>query len=680
MFSTVLAAARVAPGGSLGAMRECRVSIEAGRWRINGRPPYPGTSAEGLLMNVRMVNAVFEDRNRADYDAESNTAEFIARIPDYVAHGIRAFTLNLQGGAPGYEGAANSAFNPDGSLRQAYLERVRRVIEACGRNGAAVILGCFYQRQDQVLRDEVAVRAGAVNAARWLARLGHANVVLEITNEFGHKGFDHAILKAAGGQVELIRLAKGAAPGLLVSTSGTGSGTLPDDVARAADFLLVHFNNTRLDDIPARIADLQRFRKPIVCNEDERPPAENLLAAELSAAAGASWGLMLPGLNQRFPFDFRGAADAPDVYAKLRQLTSSSEWTYFPPPEPQGGWRKLEKQSDIHTLAAMDPGKLASLREWLLASDRRDFAAVVIRRGYVVLEVERNSSSVTATGNVKSCAKAICATVAGIAAERSRRGATPRKMTFDDAAFDYLPWAEPLSDPRKRKISVRQLLNHTSGIAPEATGARNEGPWEYVLGHSGDPKTEQLAFDPGTDLGYSTHALYHTALVIEQATGMGYDQFAIEALFKPIGVEKWWFEFFDGGEMYGRHATHTLGLPARDMARIAYCMLRSGRWNARQVVPAWFVAETREPTHSMKGIKSFGRDAESFSHGWELPGRLSDPRGTGIPKDARFKPGSGGQEIAFVPSLDLVVVRQTGGSGAWEYEEYLRRACDAVIR
>jgi len=26
-----------------------------------------------------------------------------------------------------------------------------------------------------------------------------------------------------------------------------------------------------------------------------------------------------------------------------------------------------------------------------------------------------------------------------------------------------------------------------------------------------------------------------------------------------------------------------------------------------------------------------------------------------------------------------VVVRQTGGSGAWEYEEYLRRACDAVI-
>jgi hypothetical protein len=43
------------------------------------------------------------------------------------------------------------------------------------------------------------------------------------------------------------------------------------------------------------------------------------------------------------------------------------------------------------------------------------------------------------------------------------------------------------------------------------------------------------------------------------------------------------------------------------------------------------------------------------------------------------KPGSGGQLIAFVPSLDLVVTRQTGASGPWEYEEYLRRACQAVL-
>ena len=44
-------------------------------------------------------------------------------------------------------------------------------------------------------------------------------------------------------------------------------------------------------------------------------------------------------------------------------------------------------------------------------------------------------------------------------------------MSLDDPAFDFIPWAQPLSDPRKAKITVKQLLNHTSGLTPEATGA-----------------------------------------------------------------------------------------------------------------------------------------------------------------------------------------------------------------
>ncbi|MDE2505689.1 MAG: serine hydrolase, partial [Planctomycetota bacterium] len=139
--------------------RETRVSIEKGRWLINGAVTYRGAQAEGLLMNVRMVNAVFEDANRPAFDAAANTDRFIDKIPDYVAHGVRAFSINLQGGTPGYEGAVNSAFDADGNLREAYMERVRRVIEACDRHGVVVILGCFYQRQDQILKSETAVRA-----------------------------------------------------------------------------------------------------------------------------------------------------------------------------------------------------------------------------------------------------------------------------------------------------------------------------------------------------------------------------------------------------------------------------------------------------------------------------------------------------------------------------------------
>jgi CubicO group peptidase (beta-lactamase class C family) len=124
-------------------------------------------------------------------------------------------------------------------------------------------------------------------------------------------------------------------------------------------------------------------------------------------------------------------------------------------------------------------------------------------------------------------------------------------------------------------------------------------------------------------------------------------------------------------------------MPARDLARIAYCMLRAGRWRNHQVIPQWLVADTAAPTHTVKGAEMrFKRNAQSFSHGWELPARLTGaggPSGAGIPADARYKPGSGGQLIAFVPSLDLVVTRQTGSSGDWQFEEYLRRACRAVL-
>lgn len=182
-------------------------------------------------------------------------------------------------------------------------------------------------------------------------------------------------------------------------------------------------------------------------------------------------------------------------------------------------------------------------------------------------------------------------------------------MTFDDPAFQYIPWAEPLSDPRKAKITVKQLLNHTSGL-----------------------------------------------------------------------VGEWWFEYFNGDQKHGKHPSHSLALSARDMARITYCMLRNGEWRSEQVIPEWFVDETAAPTHNIKGTKSFGREAQSFSHGWELPARLTDGRGEGIPIDARFKPGTGGQLIAFVPSLDLVLTRKKGsGWPELEYEKFLRLACEAVL-
>ena len=93
-----------------------KVAIDGDAWLINGTPTYEGREyrgwkIEGLLLNSRMVNAVFDDDNEhtrvlwaypdtGRWDADRNTDEFVAMLPAYRAHGLMAVTVNLQGGAP----------------------------------------------------------------------------------------------------------------------------------------------------------------------------------------------------------------------------------------------------------------------------------------------------------------------------------------------------------------------------------------------------------------------------------------------------------------------------------------------------------------------------------------------------------------------------------------------------
>jgi hypothetical protein len=165
------------------ALAKTRVSIAGGRWQLNDEITYPGAKAEGLLLNVRMVNATFEDQRRPQFDAEQNTDEFIARIPEYVAHGVRAFTLNPQSPVTR---AVNPRSSPTVPCHRICAGAARHW--ACDRHGAVAALGC-YQRQEN-LKDEQAVRAGGqcgdgCNRPR--------NVVW-YRQQFGHGGLDHRLL------------------------------------------------------------------------------------------------------------------------------------------------------------------------------------------------------------------------------------------------------------------------------------------------------------------------------------------------------------------------------------------------------------------------------------------------------------------------------------------------------
>jgi hypothetical protein len=310
------------------AKRATEVSIRGESFFINGKPTYEGRSwngkrIEGLLLNARLVQGIFDDVNpetvkrwaypdTGRWDADRNTREFLAAMPEWRRHGLLCFTINLQGGSP--EGYANdqpwlnSAIAPDGTLRAAYMARLEKILDRADELGMVVILGLFYFGQDERLSDEAAVLRAVDAAVDWIADRGYRHVLVEINNECNVR-YDHAILQPARVH-ELIdrvkerssRTAAGAPrPRLLVSTS-YGGGTVPkENVVRAADFLLMHGNGVSR---PERIAEMVRqCRKvpgyrpvPILFNEDDHfefdKPQNNLLAA---VGEYASWGYFDPG-------------------------------------------------------------------------------------------------------------------------------------------------------------------------------------------------------------------------------------------------------------------------------------------------------------------------------------------------------------------------------------------------
>ncbi len=318
LVGTVLASS--APGASARTV----VSIVGDEFQINGQPTYAGRfwrghQIEGLLLNARLVQGIFDDRNPATvprwaypdtgrWDPERNTREFLAAMPEWRRHGLLAFTINLQGGSPeGYSNRQpwhNSAFEADGSLRADYLSRLERILDRADDLGLVAILGYFYFGQDERLRDEAAVLRATDNATRWLFDHGWRNVLVEVNNECNVR-YDHAILRPERVHelIERVQAAKRDDRRFLVGTS-YGGGTVPqENVVRASDFLLMHGNGVS---DPKRIAAMVRAAravpgftpKPILFNEDDHfafdQPENNFIAA---VSEHASWGYFDPGKN-----------------------------------------------------------------------------------------------------------------------------------------------------------------------------------------------------------------------------------------------------------------------------------------------------------------------------------------------------------------------------------------------
>lgn len=351
--------------------RKTEVAIDGDRWLINGKPTcegreYRGWKIEGLLLNSRMIQGVFDDENdvtrtlfrypdTAEWDPDRNTAEFVAAMPEWRQRGLVGITVGLQGGSPirlrhsstveslkklgiphddsviYHQPWNNSAFEPSGTLKKGYLERLNKIIDQADALGMVVILDLYYWGQDQRMQDEAAIRKGVEGICGWILEQGYTNVVIEIANECDLVNYDHDILRAYRIH-ELIDLAKSVTHSsrrLLVSASFVAG--VPSDLCIAAsDFALLHGNHMRIPETMRRLVaatrDLPGYRPmPVVVNEDDHfafdLPDNNFLA---SVSSYAGWGLYLQDGYQSVPANW--GIDTPlkqEFFALVAKITGS---------------------------------------------------------------------------------------------------------------------------------------------------------------------------------------------------------------------------------------------------------------------------------------------------------------------------------------------------------------------
>ena len=181
---------------------------------------------------------------------------------------------------------------------------------------------------------------------------------------------------------------------------------------------------------------------------------------------------------------------------------------------------------------AVDAISVAALRELQLPSLSIAIARgsrVLLAKAYGLADLENDVAATERTVyRIGSITKQF--TAAAIL-----RLAEQRKLSLDDEISRYVPSLQR----HGWRMSIRQLLNHTSGIRSFtaipgfASKERLDLSDDELLAVF---QNEEVDFEPGTNFLYNNSAFYLLAMVIERLSGRAYRDFMRDDVFVPLGL------------------------------------------------------------------------------------------------------------------------------------------------
>jgi CubicO group peptidase (beta-lactamase class C family) len=304
--------------------------------------------------------------------------------------------------------------------------------------------------------------------------------------------------------------------------------------------------------------------------------------------------------------------------------------------------------------AKLDTALLATLGERIKDGTLQRITSVVVALdGKLVYEGYFNGTDRDTQLDVRSASKTVASMLIGLAIER---GAI---QGVDAKVLDYFPERRSSiknPDPRKDKVTLEDLMTMSSLLECDDNNEYSSGNEErmYVtedwLGFFLDlpikgfpPWAEKPADSPfGRSFSYCTAGVFTLGAVLEKATKRPVPEFAREALFAPLGIEKVTWQSSPLGLTQTGGGTR---FRSRDLAKLGLLHLDGGRWHGRQVIPQKWV-ETATAAHVQ------ATDTDTYGYLWWR----RDFEAGGRKYPAFFMAGNGGNKVVVVPSAKLVAV------------------------
>ena len=118
------------------------------------------------------------------------------------------------------------------------------------------------------------------------------------------------------------------------------------------------------------------------------------------------------------------------------------------------------------------------------------------------------------------------------------------KLSVDDPVRKYIPELPDYSVDTRVPLTIRHMLNHTSGLRDwgslESIAGWPRGTRTYTHAHVIEILSMQRAlnFTPGTHYSYSNSGYNLNAVIVSRVSGMPFAEFSQKRIFQPLGMTR----------------------------------------------------------------------------------------------------------------------------------------------